>query len=119
MPTVYGWILVALGCWAAFTTVQTVAASRGLREHRALAAIGVGFVATCFLPGIALLAEAFAPWMLIPLGTGFLFLLPFPCYFSWANEGWIRTARNLLFAAVGTALVAAGLGLVRLGWFGL
>lgn len=119
MSTLYGSILVALGAWAAYTTARTVSASRGLRRHRTLVLVGACFVASCLLPGVALLALAFAPWMLVPLGACFLALLPMPCYFSWANDGWIRAGRNVLFSAVGAALLAAGIGVLPLRWLGL
>lgn len=119
MSTIYGAALVLLGCWASFTTAKTVASSRGLSRHRSLIAVGAAFVASCFLPGIALLAGAFVPWMLIPLGVCYLLLLPMPCYWSWANHGSIRTGRTVLFLAVGAALIAAGSEIVPLRWFGL
>ena len=119
MSIIYGFALVALGCWATFTTVKTLASRGGWNEHRALVVIAVAFVASCWLPGVAMLAGAFEPWMPIPLGLCFLALIPLPCYFTWANHGWIRTGRRLLFLAVGAALVAAGFDWLPIAWFGL
>ena len=119
MTVVYGSALVLLGGWATFTTIKTLTSRGGWSEHRMLVVAGVVFVAACLLPGIALLANAFQSWMLIPLGLCYAALVPFPCYFKWANHGWIRTGRTILFLLVGAALVTAGLGWLPLVWFGL
>ena len=103
----YGSALLALGCWGAFTTWKT--------RDRTLACLGLVFVASCLLPGFALLAGRFGAWMLLPLGVCYLALIPFPCYFRWANHGRIRIARGLLFLLVGVALIAAGVGLFQRG----
>ena len=102
-----------------FTTFKTLASRGGWSEHRTLVVAGALFIASCFLPGITLLVGAFSPWMLIPLGLCYAALVPFPCYFKWANHGWIRTGRTILFLLVGAALVAAGLDWLPLAWFGL
>lgn len=119
MSLVYGSALVLLGCWATFTTSRTLASRGGWREHRSLVAIGAAFVLSCFLPGVALLAGAFEPWMLIPLGLCYVGLIPFPCYFRWANRGWVHTARTILFVLVSATLVAIGVGWIPVSWFGL
>jgi hypothetical protein len=119
MSVIYGWALIALGCWAGFTTSRTLASRGGWREHRALVLVGVLFVASCFLPGVAMLATAFRPWMLVPLGLCYVVLVPLPCYFKWANHGRVRVGRAVLFLVVAAALVAAGLELLPLAWFGL
>jgi hypothetical protein len=119
VSVVYGSALVLLGCWATFTTFKTLASHGGWTEHRALVGVGAVFVASCFLPGIALLAGPFEPWMLIPLGVCYVVLIPFPCYFEWANRGWIRPGRTILFLLVGAALVAAGIGWLPASWYGL
>jgi hypothetical protein len=119
LPTIYGSALVVLGCWAAFTTSKTLTSRGGWTEHRNLVVIGSVFVAACLLPGVAMLAEGFRSWMLIPLGLCYLALIPFPCYWTWANRGRMRTARTILFTLVGVGFVAAGLDLLPLSWFGL
>ncbi len=119
MVFVYGWALIGLGCWATFTTSRTLASRGGWTEHRTLVVVGVAFVASCLLPGVAMLAGAFAPWMLVPLGVCYLALVPLPCYFRWANHGWIRTARTVLFLLVASALVGAGIGWLPVSWCGL
>ena len=111
-----GLALIVLGCWAAYTTSRTLTSRGGWAEHRWLAIIGLVFVGSCFLPGAALLGDRFRPWMLIPLGVGYWVLIPFPCYFKWANHGRINKFRRILFFLVGAGLVAAGAGLVPLGW---
>lgn len=119
MSVVYGWALIGLGCWAGFTTSKTLGSRGGWREHRTLVVVGAAFIASCFLPGLALLTGAFRPWMLVPLGLCYLALVPLPCYFRWANHGPVRTGRNVLFLLVGAALVAAGVGLLPPAWYGL
>jgi hypothetical protein len=66
-----------------------------------------------------MLSGTFRPWTLIPLGLCYLALIPLPCYFRWANHGWPRTVRCVLFLLVGTALVAVGLEWLPVSWFGL
>lgn len=111
LTTACGCALIALGCWATFTTAKTARSVAGGRaDLRGLVAVGVAFVASCLVPGVALVAGAFRRWMLIPLGFGYLLLLPFPCVFPWANHGWVRTARTILFALVGAGLVIIGAG---------
>lgn len=119
MSVAYGSALVLLGCWATFTTSKTLASPGGWSKHRALVILGVVFVASCFLPGVAMLIGAFKSWMLLPLGLSYLVLIPQPCYLKWANRGRIRTARTFLFLLIGAALLAAGLGLLPVSWFGL
>ena len=115
----YGALLVLLGGWGAFTTSLTVRGP-GWRKRRGLVLSGASFAASCFLPGIALLADGFRIWMLLPLGACYLGMIPGPCYFRWANRpGRIRAARAALFACVGAALIAAGLGWLPVSWFGL
>jgi hypothetical protein len=116
---IYGSALVALGCWGAFTTSTTLASRERRQRHRTLGILGAAFVGACFLPGFAMLTGMFRPWTLIPLGLCYLALIPFPCYFKWANRGRVRTVRAVLFLLVGTGLVAAGLGLLPVSWFGL
>jgi hypothetical protein len=116
---IYGSALLALGCWATFTTSQTLTSRDWRTRHRWLVLIGVAFVASCFLPGLAMLAGMFEPWTLTPLGMCYVALIPLPCYFRWANHGWIRTGRNVLFLLVGLGLIAAGLDLLPVSWFGL
>jgi hypothetical protein len=116
---IYGSALIVLGCWATFTTAKTLASRGGWKKHRTLVVVGAVFVTSCFLPGVAMPAGVFTPWMLIPLGLCYLALIPMPCYWRWANDGWIRTGRTVLFLMVGGALVAAGLGLLPVSWFGL
>ena len=99
--------------------VKTLASRGGWMEHRTLVLVGAAFVASCLLPGGALLTGAFAAWMLVPLGVCYVALVPLPCYFRWANHGRIRTGRTVLFLLVGAALVAAGLGWLPVSWFGL
>jgi hypothetical protein len=119
MSLLYGWALIALGCWAGFTTSKTLASRGGWSKHRTLIIVGAIFIASCFLPGITMLATAFRPWMLIPLGLCYIALIPLPCYFEWANHGRIRAGRTVLFLLVGAALVAAGIELLPLALFGL
>jgi hypothetical protein len=119
LTTIYGSALVLLACWATYTTSRVFTSRGGWRGHRTLVVVGVIFVASCLLPGIALLAVRFEPWMLIPLGVSYLALLPLPCYWYWANHGWLHVGRTVAFLLVGTAFVAAGLGLIPLSWFGL
>ena len=109
MSTAFGAALVLLGCWGLLTLSRTLASRGGLREHRAIFLVGLAFVASCFLPGLALLAEAFRPWMLIPLGLCYAALIPLPCYFKWANDGWVWRARAVLYVLIAVGLVAAGL----------
>ena len=109
-----GGVLVALGCWGLFTTSRTLGSRGGWDEHRRLVLVSVAFVASCFLPGAALLGERFRPWMLVPLGVCYWALIPFPCYFKWASRGWINTARRVLFFLTGAWLVAMGTGLLAL-----
>lgn len=119
VSVLYGSVLIALGCWAAFTTSKTLASRGGWARHRVLVVVGVAFVASCLLPGIAMLSGAFRPWTLIPLGLGYLALIPLPCYWDWANHGWAHTGRTILFLSVAVALLAAGLGWLPVSWFGL
>jgi hypothetical protein len=119
VSVIYGSALVLLGCWATFTTAKTLASGGGWKKNRTLVLLGLVFVASCFLPGGAMLAGAFRSWMLIPLGVCYIALIPMPCYFRWANHGRIRTARTILFGGVGGALVAAGLDVLPVSWFGL
>jgi hypothetical protein len=119
LPTIYGSALIALGCWAAFTSYRTLTSRGAWRKYRAMAVVGAAFIASCFLPGVAFLAGRFEHWMIIPLGLCYLALMRFPCYFEWANHGRIRTWRNVLFLLVGVALVAAGFGLLPSSLFGL
>jgi hypothetical protein len=119
VSVIYGSALALLGCWATFTTATTLASSGGWKKNRTLVVLGVVFVASCFLPGVAMLTGAFRAWMLIPLGLCYIALIPMPCYFRWANDGRIRTARTILFLMVGGALVAAGLDVLPVSWFGL
>jgi hypothetical protein len=114
-----GSALVLLGCWATFTLSKTLASRGGWNEHRGLVVVGAVFIASCFLPGGAMIAGAFSPWMLIPLGVSYLALVPLPCYFKWANHGRIRTARTILFVLVGIGLIAAGLDWIPVSGFGL
>jgi len=116
---IYGSALIVLGCWAAFTLSKTLVSPGGWTRHRGLVAVGVVFIASCFLPGSAMLAGVFEPWMLIPLGLSYFALIPLPCYFRWANRGRIRTGRTVLFVLVGIALVAAGLDWLPVSWLGL
>ena len=119
MLIVYGSALVALACWATFTTWKTVAAGGWRSTRRTLGPLGTVFVASCLLPGVAMLSGRFAPWMLIPLGVCYLLLIPFPCYFKWANEGWVRKGRVLLFLLAGAGLIAVGVELLPVAWFGI
>lgn len=119
MLIIYGSALLALGCWATFTTSKTLTSRDWRTKHRGLVLIGVAFVASCFLPGSAMLTGVFEPWTLTPLGVCYVALIPFPCYFKWANHGRIRTGRNALFLLVGLGLIAAGLELLPVWWFGL
>lgn len=116
---IYGSALIALGCWASYTSWRTLTSRGAWKKFRAMAVVSAAFIASCFLPGVAFLTGRFAPWMLIPLGGCYLALLRFPCYFEWANRGRIRTWRNILFLLVGISLVAAGLGVLPVSWFGL
>lgn len=116
---VYGSVLVALGCWATFTTAKTLGSREWRTRHRALGLLGVAFVASCFLPGFAMLTGIFEPWTLIPLGGCYVALIPCPCYFKWVNHGRIRSVRGALFLLVGAGLMAAGFGLLPVSWFGL
>jgi hypothetical protein len=117
--TLYGSLLVLLGCWATFTTWKTVSSPDWWIRHRTLGIVGFVFVAACLLPGTAMLLDSFEAWMLLPLGFCYVVLIPLPCYFKWANQGWIRGVRNALFLSVAVGLVAAGLGLLPLACFGL
>ena len=119
MHIFYGTVLIALGCWATFTTLKTVTSHDWRTTRRTLGLLGVAFVASCFLAGLAMLAGMFEPWMLIPLGGCYLVLIPFPCYLRWANHGWRRIGRSALFLLVGAGLIAAGLDLLPVSWFGL
>ena len=119
LARIYGSTLVALGCWATFTTWRTLRSREWRARRGELGLLGIVFVASCFLPGFALLAGRLESWMVLPLGACFVALIPYPCYFKRANRGRIRTARSLLFLLVGAGLIGAGLGVLPVSWFGL
>jgi hypothetical protein len=69
---------------------------------------------------IGLFAAFFAPWMFIPIGISYIFMLPLPCFFPWITDTPIRhTVRNAIFIVIAAFFLLFGFGAVPLSVIGL
>lgn len=110
-----------LGAWGVFTARKSFRVARPWSQRRwNIFLVDVLFSGSCFLCAAALRGAWFQAWLLLPLGASFLWMIPLPCYFDWAERlGWVHAARNILFVVVALVCFAVGMGLLPLSFFGL
>jgi hypothetical protein len=109
-----------LAAWGTFTASRLFTAGRPWsRLRRQVLLADALLVASCLLCASTLRTRRFAPWMLVPLGASYLWMVPLPCYLEFVNRGRLHVARNALFLAVALLCFALGFGLVPLALLGV
>lgn len=121
MQSTYAVSLLVLTAWGVFTLVANVCAKRPWSTRRwNVLGTQVVFIIGCGASASAMLCNAFRPWLLAPIGLSLWWMVPYPCYFAVVNDvRWIHAARNVVFIAIGLALLLVALGLVPLSQFGV